>query len=251
MFGRQQQLQKLIARLGLPDNISIRWDLLDLALTHPSISATTNYEQLEFVGDAVIRLYVAQWLWTLDPSGTVGQWTAIRSVLVSDRTLAEIAYSFGLESFLAVSASAARDMKGEPSRLANAMEALFAALYLSTGDFSLIDTWLSPELTKRAALIRSDPAYQNYKAALQQWTQAHLHVLPEYRVTEVKGNLAPQRFVAEVWINGKCFGTGTGQSRKAAEKDAAEAAYVGLVPTSSGPGQPEEILIPTSEDVKS
>jgi ribonuclease III len=251
MSGRQQQLQKLIARLGLPADVTVRWELLDLALTHPSVSATSNYEQLEFVGDAVLRLYVAQWLWTLDATGTVGQWTAIRSVLVSDRTLAEIAYSFGLERYLAVSVSASRDLKGEPSRLANAMEALFAALYLSTGDFALIDPWLSPELEKRAALIRSDPAYQNYKAALQQWTQAHLHVLPEYRVTEIKGNLAPQRFVAEVWINGKCFGSGTGQSRKAAEKDAAEAAYVGLVPTSSAPGQPNDNLIPTPDEVNS
>lgn len=56
---RQRQLEKLILRLGLPGNAPIRWDLLDLALTHPSASGQANYEQLEFVGDAVVRLLAA------------------------------------------------------------------------------------------------------------------------------------------------------------------------------------------------
>lgn len=227
--GRQRQLEKLIERLGLPSTATIQWSLLDLALTHVSFSATDNYEQLEFLGDAVLRLFMAQHLWTHDHSDTVGQWTAVRSVLVSDHVLSDIAYTFGLERFLLVAPSAARDTKGAVSRLANTLEAVIGALYLSTYSFELLEPWLKPELEQRAEQVRADPAYQNYKAALQQWTQGHYHMLPEYRVTEQPMPSMPLlRFSAEVWLQSECLGVGTGPSRKAAEKAAAQAAYLRL-----------------------
>ncbi|HEY9827441.1 MAG TPA: ribonuclease III [Stenomitos sp.] len=227
--SRQRQLEKLAARLGLSKTAQIQWSLLDLALTHTSFSATHNYEQLEFLGDAVLRLFMAHQLWTHDGNSTVGQWTAVRSVLVSDRILSDIAYAIGLERFLLVAPSAARDTKGETSRLANALEALLGALYLSTQDFSLIEPWLRPELEERATQIRADPAYQNYKAALQQWTQGNHHGLPDYRVEEISPAPAPHlRFKAQVWVQGKCLGEGSGASRKAAEKAAAKTAYLAL-----------------------
>jgi ribonuclease III len=229
LTGRQRQLEKFIERLGLPSSTVVQWSLLDLALTHVSFSATDNYEQLEFLGDAVLRLFVARHLWTEDHDDTVGQWTAVRSVLVSDRILSDIAYAFGLERFLLVAPSAARDTKGETSRLANTLEAVIGALYLSTHNFELIEPWLKPELEQRAEQVRADPTYQNYKAALQQWTQGHYHLLPEYRVTEEPIPSTPiQRFSAEVWLQGECLGVGTGSSRKAAEKGAAQAAYLKL-----------------------
>jgi ribonuclease III len=226
---RQRHLQKLMARLGLPETAPVRWELLDLALTHPSLSTAENYEQLEFLGDAVLRLFVAQQMWTHDRTSTVGQWTAIRSVLVSDRILANVAYTFGLERFLLVAPSAQQDTKGETSRLADALEAVLGALYLSTQNFSLIEPWLRPELDKSADSVRLDPTYQNYKAALQQWTQAQYHVLPEYQVEETpRPTVASLRFRAMVFVQGECLGAGTGSSRKEAEKSAAEMAYLKL-----------------------
>jgi ribonuclease III len=226
---RQRQLQKLMARLGLPEAAPVRWELLDLALTHPSLSTAENYEQLEFLGDAVLRLFVAQQMWTHDRSSTVGQWTAIRSVLVSDRILAGIAYTFGLERFLLVAPSAQRDPKGETSRLADALEAVIGALYLSAQNFSLIEPWLKPELEKSADSVRLDPTYQNYKAALQQLTQAQYRVLPEYQVEETpQPTETSLRFRAMVLVQGECWGAGTGSSRKEAEKSAAEMAYLKL-----------------------
>ncbi len=225
--GRQRQLEKLIARLGLADSSVLHWSLIDLALTHPTASATANYEQLEFVGDAVIRLLMAQLLWENDRSTQVGDWSAVRSALVSDRTLADLAHTYGLENFLAVGPSAIGDQKGELSRLADAFEALLGALYLSTQDLSLIQPWLAPKLQQRAAVVRADPTYQNYKAALQQWTQAHYQELPEYRVQDRQGQAVSddQRFSAEVWVQGRYQATGMGQSIKSAEKAAAEAAF--------------------------
>ncbi|MGB8702546.1 MAG: ribonuclease III [Thermosynechococcaceae cyanobacterium] len=227
---QQQHLERLMARLGLPETAPVNWSLLDLALTHPSYSPTENYEQLEFVGDAVLRLFVGQLLWMDDHRSTVGQWTAIRSVLVSDRLLADIAFAFGLERFLRIAPSAACDTNGETSRLADTLEAVIGALYLSTHDFSLIEPWLKPELAPYAEQVRADPTYQNYKAALQQWTQAHYKLLPNYRVEECPNpKSSTQRFSAQVWLQNNCLGTGTGTSRKAAEKAAAEAAYLKLM----------------------
>src|SRR6478672_4446844 len=130
--GRQKQLETLIQKLGLPKNASIKWHLLDLALTHASASAKANYEQLEFVGDAVVRLAASELLFETYPDCAVGEFAAIRSMLVSDRCLARIAQYYGLERYLLVSGSALGDKAGEESRLAEALEAVVAALYLST-----------------------------------------------------------------------------------------------------------------------
>lgn len=64
---RQRQLESLVRKLGLPITAPIKWELLDLALTHPTVSESANYEQLEFVGDAVVRLAAAVMLWETYP----------------------------------------------------------------------------------------------------------------------------------------------------------------------------------------
>ena len=176
---RQKQLQSLVNKLGLPAQAPIQWQLLDLALTHPTVSAQANYEQLEFVGDAVVRLVAAEVLWETYPDSPVGDFAAIRSILVSDRILAQLADEYGLELYLLVSGSANADKAGQESRLADAFEAVLGALYLSTHTLELVRPWLDPHFKKLAAQIHSDPAKLNYKAALQEWTQARFKVLPE------------------------------------------------------------------------
>lgn len=226
---RQKQLQSLIQRLGLPAKAPVQWHLLDLALTHASISAQANYEQLEFIGDAVVRLVAAEVLWETYPDDPVGEFTAIRSVLVSDRILAVLANQYGFELYLLVSGSATYDQAGEESRLADAFEAVLGALYLSTHTLELIRPWLDPHFKKLAAEIRSDPARLNYKAALQEWTQAQFKVLPEYRVQETtQPPNVGDRFSAQVWLQGQQIGQGTGRSIKAAEQAAAQVAFIAL-----------------------
>lgn len=225
---RQLQLEKFVARLGLVTGTGIRWDLMELALTHPSADSVANYEQLEFLGDSVVRLVASRQLWQTNQAGTVGEWSAVRSVLVSDRTLAEIALSVGLEQFLRVGASAVGDRKGETSRLADSFEAVLGALFLSDQTLGLILPWFEPILERFTQKVRTDPAYQNYKAALQQWTQLHHKILPEYRVQSLSDAVHDPKFAAEVWLLGKCYGSGEGRSRKAAEKAAAQVAYKAL-----------------------
>ena len=227
---RSRKLKQLIRKLGLDDRSPVNWSMLDLALTHPSVSRDANYQKLEFVGDAVVRLFASEVLLETYPKATVGEFAAIRSILVSDRVLAELGELYSLELYLTVSYSAGADLAGRTSRLADAFEALLGALYLSTQTMSLIRPWLELPIKERAAKIRQDPARQNYKDALQEWTQGQYKILPEYRLQENKnGAIEQERFLAEVWLQNRCLGRGKGRSKKAAEQAAAKVAFLSVV----------------------
>ena len=231
---RQRELEQLVETLGLSRDLPLQWHLLDLALTHPTSSLDANYQQLEFVGDAVVRLAAAELLLDIYPNARVGEFAAIRSELVSDRVLAEIADCYGLEAYLLMSASTKRDAKGRQSRLADAFEALIGALYLSTHTLELVRPWLDTHFKPLADKIRSCPAKLNYKHALQGWTQTNYKSLPEYRVRETQMPTISEvlrieeQFTAEVWVQGKRRGTGKGRSKKAAEQAAAQEAFLSL-----------------------
>ncbi|MDJ1182445.1 ribonuclease III [Roseofilum casamattae] len=220
---RQRQLQTAILKLGLPETAPVQWKLLDRALTHPSISSTDNYEQLEFIGDAVVRIAASELLMELYPQASVGEFSAIRKILVSDRTLAQLADLYNVEQYLLMDRGTASDKLGRASRLADAFEAILGALYLSTHTLELVRPWLDPHFTRLSTEIRKDPARQDYKSALQEWTQAVHKVLPEYKVVAVKPHgHSDQPFTAQVWVQGEPYGVGKGRSRKAAEQEAAK-----------------------------
>lgn len=237
---RQKQLQILIQKLGLPATATVNWSLLDLALTHPSISRTHNYEQLEFVGDSVVRLATAELLLEIYPQEPVGEFAAIRSILVSDRVLADLAESYGIEPYMLIGANAMGNPSGRQSWLADAFEAVLGALYLSTNNMDLVRPWLDSALKLKAEQVRNDPARLNYKDALQEWTQRKYKILPEYKVVENEQfNLSrssktkelsdlDNRFVSEVWLNGRCLGKGYGRSKKASQQAAAKSAFLAL-----------------------
>lgn len=223
---RKVQLNKLLHRLGLEDVSLVNWHLLDLALTHPSISPSKNYEQLEFLGDAVIRLSCAEFLLETYPHLPVGDFASIRSILVSDRFLAEIAEKYGFDQFLLATSAVKNDKWGKSSRLADCFEAVLGALYESTKDMRLVRPWLDPILQEKANQVQADPARQNYKDALQEWTQAKYKILPVYIVKENESSRQDnERFIAEVWLQDKLLGTGKGGTKKASQQAAAKQAY--------------------------
>ncbi|MGA1474139.1 MAG: ribonuclease III [Prochlorothrix sp.] len=249
---RQSQLAKLVQKFGLSQSQLIQWPPLDLALIHPTASAQSNYEQLEFVGDAVVRLATAEFLRHTYPEARVGELAAVRSVLVSDRTLAQIARVYNLDRYLIKSNSASHDQTGVNTRLADALEAVMAAFYLSSQDLSLVHPWLDPHLLPLAEAIRTDPARQNYKAALQEWSQANLKERPTYQVTETDPTHdAPERFTAEVWLQGRCLGSGTGRSIKAAQQAAARQAFFQVNPPQSDPAVLAEMTAPPQPQASS
>jgi ribonuclease III len=235
---RQKQLRTLAQKLGLSATAPINWSLLDLALTHPSVSRTRNYEQLEFVGDSVVRLITAELLLEIYPQESVGEFAAVRSILVSDRVLAQFAESYGIEPYLLIGTNATGNPTGRQSWLADAFEAVLGALYLSTHNMDLIRIWLDQALEQKAIEVMNDPARFNYKDALQEWTQGKYKILPEYKVAEnrqldstlkLANNQSAwhdQRFVAEVWFQGNLLGKGYGKSKKASEQAAAKEAFL-------------------------
>ncbi len=225
MAHRQKQLQNLIGRLGLPETTVVNWELLDIALIHPTMGLP-NYEQLEFIGDSVVRLAASEFLWEKYPNSSVGDFSAVRKVLVSDQVLAKLAESYGFDRYLLLAPSAAGDISGKVSRMADAFESVLGALYLSTKDLTLVRPWLDSHFQQLSTEILQDPARLNYKDALQELTQARYKTLPEYRVQESPVKTQPEcRFTAEVWVKDKLWGSGTGQSKKAAQQTAAKVAF--------------------------
>ncbi|WP_017300696.1 ribonuclease III family protein [Nodosilinea nodulosa] len=219
---RQGQLRRCAQILGLPVPQSFSWSRFDQALTHRSVDAAYNYEQLELLGDAVLRLAATECLQEIWPEASVGELSAVRSVLISDRSLGQLAQDLGLAPYLLVGPG----LTVQPTHLADALEAVVAVLYLETRNLSLVRPWLDPPLKQLAATVRQDPARHNYKAALQELTQAHSKALPQYHTAEhhaVDG--APQRYQSTVWFRETCWGTGCGPTKKQAEQAAAAAAY--------------------------
>lgn len=244
---REKQLRTLMERFGLAVNAPVDLQLLNLALTHPSIDRHANYEQLEFVGDAVVRLIASDVLLETYPDAPVGEFAAVRSVLVSDRVLAELGAEYGLERYLLTSSNRfASGRGGQQIRLADVFEAVLGAFYRSTMDMSLIRFWFDPILRERSVDVRADPAFYNYKDALQEWTQGKYKKLPQYRVEETPAPAPRQeRFYAEVWLNEDQLGAGKGPSKKAAEQAAAKEAFFAV----SGHNKPDPLkqtLEPTS-----
>ncbi|MEM9485221.1 MAG: ribonuclease III [Cyanobacteria bacterium P01_F01_bin.116] len=228
---RQQDLSNFLVKLGLANSQSVRWDLLHQALIDISRSAEQNNEVLEFLGDAALRLAAAEFLQENYPQMSVGEMAAVRSQLVSDRTLALLAKEYGFSRYLQISTSAAGDRAGQNSRLADAFEAVLGALYLSTHNLCLVRPWLDIHFDRLTNAIKNDPARQNYKAALQELTQAHSRQLPEYSVEEISQRHGdPERFYAQVQYQGKLWGNGKGPSIKQAEQRAAQQAYTQLEP---------------------
>ncbi len=225
---RKRQLIKLLQKLGLNDLSRVNWSLLDLALTHPSISSINNYEQLEFVGDAVVRLASAELLLEIYPHLPVGEFAAIRSIIVSDKFLAEIADEYGFESYLLMTHGTRIDKLGRASRLADTFEAVLGALYESTKNMDLVRSWLDPILKEKSAQVHADPARHNYKDALQEWTQKKYKSLPTYKVKEnpiEENDDDSKRFSAEVWLKNKLLGKGKGANKKESQQAAAKQAF--------------------------
>lgn len=235
---RQKSLRYLLQTLGLPKTAEVDWNLLDLAFTHPSVSPQKNYQQLEFVGDAVIRLAAAEVLLETYPDASVGEFAALRSIMVSDRVLADWADFYQLEKYLWATPQVLSNSLGRVNRLADIFEALLGALYLSSQTMVWVRPWLDEHLRQKAVEIRQDPARQNYKDALQEWSQGVYKCLPVYRVEEVTPHrISNERFKATVWVGEQLLGEGMGHSKKVAEQTAARAAFYDFVQGSS-PSKP-------------
>ncbi|MFM8944076.1 MAG: ribonuclease III [Actinomycetota bacterium] len=205
--------------------------LRDLALTHRSHafeeSAGTHNERLEFLGDAVLDLVVAEMAYRGFPDLQEGDLAPLRAAIVNMTALADVARSLDLGDALFLGRGEEKGGgRDKPSILADALEAIFGAVYLDLGPDAardLIERLFRPRMM---AYVRGEGG-RDYKSLLQQRASSDLREVPDYRIEE-QGPDHLKEFTATVHLGGRAFGTGTGRSKKEAEQRAAREALLAL-----------------------
>ena len=201
--------------------------LLKRALTHPSAAAkrkagaADSYERLEFLGDRVLGLIVADLLLRRFPKESEGALARRHTALVRRETLADVARDVGISRFLRLAKG--EDEAGErenPAILADACEAVIGALYLDGGlevARRVVETALEPYLNS------AGKPPQDAKTGLQEWAQARGLPLPQYREVGREGPPHQPLFSIEVSVEGHPPEQGRGRSKRASEQSAAQA----------------------------
>ena len=230
---RSEQLKRFCTDLGLDPatspNAAHTLALVDEALTHTSTGRHINHERLEFLGDAVLRLAASEYIEQHHPQLPVGERSALRAQLVSDRWLAALGDSISIESVQTLGAKARGDDAGRATLRAEATEALIGALYQGWASLEPVHTWLTPHWQRTSAAVLADPHKGNAKSALQEWSQARKLGLPTYCSEEQSQRHGdPKRFRCQVELQGKILAEGWGGSRRDAEQRAAQAALQSL-----------------------
>ena len=195
------------------------------SLTHSSANSEINYENLEFLGDAVLRLIASDFIKNKYPYMQVGERSELRSHLVSDEWLGEVGEKIKIKSVLVIAKKALRDKSANATIQAEATEALIGALYESLTILDPIKDWLIPFWNEKSLEILADPHKKNYKSAIQELTQREGLSIPVYKTIEIdKKHDNPKRFFCTVYIKNRSIAEGWGKSIKQAEKDAASKA---------------------------
>ena len=227
---------------GLQDRIRYRFtdrSLLDQALTHRSRAAedmsrqAVDNESLEFLGDALLGFVVADWLFQQYPHFDEGQKSKVKATVVSTQSLARHAEAIGLGDYLILGRGEEKTGgRGKPALLADAFEAVVAAIYLD-GGFDAAATFLRHELKAAVDAGRDPSLVVDYKSALQERLQALGHPLPQYRLAGESGPDHQKLFQVDVVVEGVVRGSASGRAKKEAEQDAARQALASL---DVGPG---------------
>lgn len=200
-------------------------NLLKLALTHPSMTKdgkTQSFERLEFLGDSVLNLIIAEEIFKKFPNYKEGQLSQLISSLVRSESLANIARKIDLGKNLILDIgeekSGGRDRN---SNLENALEALVAAVYLDSNSYKMTRDIFVPLF---ADLINNAEAFseRDFKSQLQEILQKNGYAIPQYKIVEETGLPHEKTFKVVVKIEGFDPYFGEGPSRKKAEQKAAE-----------------------------
>ncbi len=228
-------------RLGLAFAVP---ELALSALTHKSFvnehkaDVLIDNERLEFLGDAVIDLAVSHRLMERFPSASEGELSKLRAALVDEAALSGLARVVGVGELLRLGRG--EELTGgreKPSLLADAMEAVVAALYLGGGlqpVLTLVDRFMGDAIS-RAALGSFN---RDHKTQLQELTQSRHRASPRYRVAAERGPDHEKVFEVELELRGEVLGRGVGRSKKDAEQAAARMALVRLGVIEPGPDDP-------------
>lgn len=226
---RETELRALVSRLGLSLS-SVR--LLDRALTHASALGDSpefsgNNESLEFLGDAVLGLAVADWLYAQVPNLSPGQYTQMRARVVNKRSLAAVAESLSLGTYVRMGrGEETAGGRHRPGLLADCFEAMVGAVFLDAGWSAARDFAVRSLQTELQAAPHTAGDW-DYRSQLQNFCQARQWPLPEFEVTSESGPDHRKTFEVTVKVRGAAVGSGRGATKKEAEQSAARAALEG------------------------
>lgn len=200
--------------------------LFRLAMTHRSAaedSVKDSYERLEYYGDAVLGLIVAQYLYENHPNWDQGMMSKARSSVVQEYPLAEAAERLGLDQTLILGPGEEQTGgRTRPSVLCDIFEAVVGAIYIESGLEKarwFVLEQLHPMLVQ---IGTGDVSPKDFKSKLQETAQHLWRKTPEYRVLSERGSSHDRRFSVEVRFDGEVMGTGSGRSKKDAEQSAAQ-----------------------------
>lgn len=202
-------------------------DFFKKALTHPSFTKeqdlpyVDNYERLEFLGDAVLKLATSDILYKKYPDYTEGDLSKIRSIVVSDNTLSKIANKIGFcEHIILAHHEAKQGLAHIESVCACAFEAVLGAYYLD-GKFDLVIPFLQKVLMPYIEEVDKNFEKFNAKAILQEYTQGLTKEIPIYSIVGESGPAHSKTFDVEVSYQGRVIAKGQGKTKKEAEQHAA------------------------------
>jgi ribonuclease-3 len=215
--------------------------LLQQALVHRSylnesanLPPSASNERLEFLGDAILGLVIAEELYRRFPEATEGRLTEMRASLVRGATLARIGEQLRLGDYLVLGRGEDRTGgRGRAINLGRALEALIGAYYLDAGLAAtrrMLLRLIGPELEAAASGPEIDP-----KSFLQQLAQGNLRVTPEYVTVATEGPEHERAFVVEVRLGAEVAGTGRGRNKRLAQQEAARSALASLSQTALRP----------------
>jgi ribonuclease-3 len=205
-------------------------ELLTEALTHRSFyyenpdESTAHNERLEFLGDSVLGFVIVEYLFLSDKNLTESAMAKVKSYLVKESVLSEIAGSLSLGKYLRLGkGEEATGGRTKKSLLSDTIESVLGAIYLEGGYQKAREVVLRLFREKIVTIMHS-AAFSDFKTELQEKTQLLFGTLPEYRVIKQEGEEHKKVFTIEVYIDGKKFGKGAGRSKKEAQTYAAKEA---------------------------
>lgn len=212
-------------------------ELLERALTHRSYCSEHGVEEsnerFEFLGDAVLGFVVTTFAFERFPQMPEGELAKLRAAVVSAETLAEVAEELDVGACLRLGKGEdASGGRAKPSILADAMEALIAAVYLD-GGLEPASRLVLDTLEKRIREQATGPGGSDYKTRLQELAARECDQLPKYQVRH-EGPDHSKQFFATVSLRGEVYGTGEGRSKKSAEQAAARVAWHALQHEAAG-----------------
>lgn len=201
-----------------------------LALMHRSYDSEHNYERLEFLGDALLGVIIAEALFLRYPSLNEGKLTRMRASLVREETLVIIAKNLKLSDYLILGVGERKGGgRNRASILADTVEALIGAIYLDSGSFDIVKACVLAWFGELFDKVDEQKVLKDGKSRLQELLQAHQIALPRYELIDTLGNAPNQIFIVDCHVNFSLNNqilnnktTAKGESRRIAEQRCAE-----------------------------